>query len=770
MAARFAWAVGALFVVALPLSAQTYTVTGTVLDALTDAPLPGVTILADGAAGGATTDVDGHFALDLSSPSVVLTASFVGYQTVSETAVAGTPLTIRLRPTTTDLLPVVVTAGRSAQARSEAPIAIAAISAADLQATKPNLLAEALNRAPGVLMVDLGNEQHAMAIRQPISYKPLFLYLEDGVPIRPTGLFNHNALIEVNSAGVEQVEIVRGPGSALYGAGAIGGAVNFVTPRPASAPRASAAVRGGSYGYNRLDAQGATTVHGVGLFAAGYGARQRDGLRQHSDYDKLSLTARADGALGSTTRLTATASVNSLTTDTDGSLDSTNFFGNGLTSLQTFTNREVRAGRTALRLDHVWSTTQRTSMTAYGRANRVGQNPHYRLRVDSNDPTRATGEVNDNAFRSLGLMGQHEVQRGPVRLLVGGLGDWTPASYVAELTLVERDPTTGQFTDFTETDSLLTDYDVTLGNVAAYGQVEVEPVRRLRLVASLRYDRVRYDLDNHLPPGSFSGAADRTDTFDRLTPRAGVVYALTPERGVYANVSQGFLPPEAGELYRGVQVPTLRPAVFTSYEAGAFGRFWGGRLAVDAAVYRMDGDDEIVTVRAADGSRVDRNAGQTRHAGIEYALTVQPDDVWSVRLGGTNARHEYIEFVVDEREGREARYDGNVMDRAPTFVANAEVAARLQFVPGLRIAAEIQRVSGYWMDPENTTWYDGHTVLNARARYAGPLLRGLEVWASLLNVTDELYATTAAVSFGRKQYSPGLPRSITLGLGYRLGR
>ncbi|MEM1054811.1 MAG: TonB-dependent receptor [Bacteroidota bacterium] len=759
---------------AVPTFAQIAPVTGRVLDAQTDDPIPGVTLLADGTALGTATDLDGRFRLALPEAGT-LTASFIGYQTETRSVRPGDEVTFRLRPATTDLQPVVVAASRSAQARAETPVAIASVSAADLQATKPNLLAEALNRAPGVFMVDLGNEQHAMAIRQPFSFKPLFLYLEDGVPIRPSGLFNHNALIEVNQAGVERIEVIRGPGSALYGAGAIGGAVNFVTPSATSAPRVGASFRAGGYGYGRADLQAASTIGDVGVYASGYGARQRDGFREHSDYDKLSLTARADAPLsalfgGESTKLTATATFNQLDTDTDGSLDSTNFFGSGLTSLQTFTNREVTAGRAALRVDQVWRATQRTAVTAFGRTNSVAQNPHYRIRQSSSDPTSATGEVNDNSFNSLGLMAQHEVQRGPVRLLVGGLGDWSPASYIAEFTEITRNAETGQFTGFTRTDSLLTDYDVTLGNLAAYGQLEVEPIQRLRLVAGLRYDRVTYDLDNALPPGSFSGAEDRSDTFARLTPRLGVIYAFTPERGLYANVSQGFLPPEAGELYRGVQVPELRPAVFNSAEVGAFGRLWDGRLAFDVALYRMDGEDEIVTVRLADGSRVDRNAGQTRHEGVEYAVTFQPDPVWSLRLGGTNARHEYIDFLVDEREGRVTRYDGNRMDRAPGFIANAELAARVPFAPGLRLAAEVQRVSGYWMDPSNETRYDGHTVLNLRARYAGRALRGMEVWASLLNATDELYATNASVSFGRQRYSPGLPRALTLGVGYRIGR
>ena len=744
-------------------------VTGHVLDAQTSEPLVGVTLLASGSAAGTTTDADGRFSLALAS-ATTLTVSYIGYQTESVAAAPGDELTIQLSAATSDLQPVVVSASRTAQARAEVPVALAAISAADLQATKPNLLAEALNRAPGVLMVDLGNEQHAMAIRQPISYKPLYLYLEDGVPIRPAGLFNHNALIEVNQAGVEQIEIIRGPGSALYGAGAIGGAVNFTTSRPSTAPRAGVTVRGGSYGYGRLDAQGAGQVGDVDVFVAGYGARQRDGLREHSDYDKLSLTGRADAPLGAHTRLTATATVNHLTTDTDGSLDSLNFFTNGFSSLQTFTNREVRATRGALRLDHIWGATQRSSITAFGRTNRVGQTPHYRLRINPSDPSEASGEINDNAFRSLGLMAEHQLEAGPIRVLAGGIYDWTPASYVARFIDVDRDAETGRFLGFADSDSLLTDYEVTLGNVAAYSQLEVELVEGLRAIGSLRYDRVRYALDNALPPGSFSGAADTTNTYARFTPRVGLVYAITPERGVYANVSQGFLPPEVGELYRGVQVPTLRPSTFNSYEVGAFGRFLDGRLSLDATLYRMLGDDEIVTVRLADGSSVDRNAGQTTHEGIEYAITLRPDDVWSLRFGGTNARHTYDAFTVDLREGRETSYDGNRMDQAPGFVANGELAVQLPMVQGLRLATEAQRVSGYWMDPDNTTRYGGHTVINLRARYAGPALRGLEMWASLLNVADARYATTAAVSFGRQQYSPGLPRSLTLGLGYRIGR
>ncbi len=738
---------------------------GRVTDSATGLAVPGATVRAAGTPLGTAADADGVFALSVPPRVTALSVSAVGYarQSVSARAASGAVLDVRLVEVEADLQPVVVTAGRGEQSRAEAPVAIAALSAADLRETHPNLLSEALNRIPGVHMVDLGNEQHALAIRQPFSLKPLFLYLEDGVPIRPAGLFNHNALIEVNHADLARVEVVRGPGSALYGAGAIGGAINFLTARPTPVAEGAASVRHSGTGYSRADASASGTVGRVGLAGGGYASRQRRGVRDHSDGDKLSLSLRAETALAPGTRLTATATGNLLDTDTDGALDSLSFYSGGTTSLQTFSYRHVAAARAAVRVDRVWGSRQLTSVTVFTRANSVGQNPSYRLRPTG--PTTAAGETNVQAFTSLGVTAQHEVYPGwrGARIVAGATLDVSPSSYEARFGTATRDAQ-GRYVDYAQTDSLLTDYTVRLTNSAAFVQGEVEPLARLRLVGSLRVDRIRYGLDNALPPGAFSGAADRSDTFQRLTPRVGAVVTLAPGAGVYANLSQGFVPPEAGELYRGVQVPTLRPAVFTSREVGGFASLLGGHLAADVAVYRMDGRDEIVTVRT-DMDTQDQNAGRTRHEGLEVSLLAEPVRWASARVGAAVARHDYVAFTTDARAGRERVYDGNRIEKAPVLVANGELAVRP--LPGVRVAAEIQRVSGYWMDPENATRYDGHTVLNLRASAAPRLLRGAEVWANLLNATDARYATTASVAFGRAQYTPGLPRALTLGIGTR---
>lgn len=105
---------------------------------------------------------------------------------------------------------VFVTANRTATLRKETPVAISKITAKTINETKATAVYEIINKTPGVLMVNLGNEQHMMSIRQPMTTNAYYLYLEDGLPIRPMGIFNHNALLEINQYNLQSIEVVKG--------------------------------------------------------------------------------------------------------------------------------------------------------------------------------------------------------------------------------------------------------------------------------------------------------------------------------------------------------------------------------------------------------------------------------------------------------------------------------------------------------------------------------------------------------------------------------
>ncbi|RNI30743.1 TonB-dependent receptor [Rufibacter latericius] len=736
-----------------------FTLKGRVVDAYTKEALVGASIQLNQGSSGTTSGPDGSFTLSAKNQPESVLISYLGY-TALQLPVTGSSLLAQLQPSPHQVNQVVVSASRAAQVRTEAPVAISTISSQVLHETKATTLDQVMNKVSGVYMVNLGNEQHTMAIRQPIGYKSLFLYLEDGIPIRTSGDFNHNALIEINMAALKNIEVIRGPASSLYGSEAIGGAVNFITQAPASVPTGKIQVETSNQGYRRTDFSASGTVGKVGIYAGGYYAAQRDGIISHSDFNKLAFTLRADYRLSPRSKLVSSATLVDYKTDQTGGLDSTRFFQKEYSSPHTFTYRQVKALRVRSTLEHAWDSANHTQATLFVRRNSIGQNPFYAISDVRENPLKARGEINDDAFSSYGFIAQHRKAFLFLNasLTAGLSADYSPATYTAHFIDVDRNEE-GTYTGFTREDSLLTHYKVDLLNTAAYLQAEVSPIDRLKLTGALRYDRLDYAFDNYLPPSSFTGAPDEKNGYEQLSPKLGLTYDLGRSKGVYANYSLGFAPPQITDLYRGVQVPTLKSSDYRSYEAGGWWSFLQHQAYLDLSFYQMEGTNEIISVRLDDGTYQNQNAGRTRHRGVEYTLQYSPVEELSFRVSGTNARHWFIDYVE-----MGANYSRNEMATAPRFIGNAEVTYKPAFAKGLRLSLEWQHVGKYYMDPSNTEYYNGYDLFNVRVGYA---FRGFEAWVNAVNLSDQLYATTVdKYSYG-KSYRQGIPRTFNVGLGYQ---
>lgn len=732
---------------------------GTVVDALTKEALAGVSIrLLHVPEQGTFSAQDGSFSLSATTATDSVVVSYIGYKSLKLPVTAGKQL-ILLQPATNQLNQVIVSASREAQVRTEAPVAISAISKQVMNETKAVSLDQLLNKVSGVYMVNLGSEQHTMAIRQPIGYNSLFLYLEDGIPIRTTGDFNHNALIEINMADLKTIEVIRAPSSSLYGSEAIGGAINFITQAPSQVATTRLQAEMSNQGYRRTDFSYSNTYGKLGVYVGGYYAAQRDGFISHSDFDKLALTLRADYLLGRKSKLITSATLVDYKTDQTGGLDSTRFYSKEYSSLHTFTYRKVKALRLRTTLEHQWNAANTTQATLFLRDNAISQNPFYAIKSVADNPLKARGEVNEDAFRSYGFIGQHRKSFSFLNVqLIGGISlDYSPATYNARFIAIDRNDA-GVYTGFTETDSLLTNYAVDLLNTAAYAQFEINPTERLKVVAALRYDRLDYNFDNKLTPSAFTGAPDEQNSFNNLTPKLGLTYDFGRSIGAYVNYSVGFAPPQISDLYRGVKVPVLKPSNYTNYEAGGWLSFAQSRGYIDISVFQLKGRNEILSVRLPDGSYQNQNADKTNHRGIEYTLKYAPAEIIALRISGTNVRHWFKDYVLEGKG-----YSGNEMATAPRFMGNAEITYKPVFAKGLRLGLEWQHIGKYYMDAANTEYYNGYDLFNVRAGYT---LRGVELWLNATNITNQLYATTVdKYSYG-KSYRQGNPRIFNIGIGY----
>lgn len=732
--------------------------TGRIVDGQTSEPLPGTTVVDIRSSQGTTADASGNFKLICSNPVDSILVSLIGYQPEYINPVQS-DLIIRMQPSTASLNEVIVSANRDLQPRTEAPVAISVISRNTLTETKATQLEMVLNKVPGVYMVNLGNEQHSMSIRQPIGLKSLFLYLEDGIPIRTTGDFNHNALIEINHAALNRIEVIKGPGSSMYGSEAVGGALNFITQAPALFPTSRIQAEYGSNGYKRTDFSASSTVKKFGIFIGGYYAERNINDNEHNDFKKTAITLRADYSFSNKTRLNSSATLIRYKTDQVGGLDSAHFYGKDYKSFQRFTYRKVDALRIKISLLHDWNAKQRSSVTVYHRNSAIGQNPFYAIRNVQGNPLEARGEINDDAFTSYGSVLQHSIKLNfaAARIIGGISADISPLTYRAHFISIQRSAE-GVYTNYTATDSLLTSYNADLLNTGAYLNFEITPFKNFKAVATARYDRLDYKFDNQLESSAFTGAPDEENKFEHFTPKLGFTYDLGNDRGIYANYSVGFAPPNITELYRGVKVPVLKPSTYSNYEAGGWFSFPGKNGYVEICGYVLEGTNEIVSVRLDDGSYENQNAGKTSHKGIEAAVRYDIGKGVLIRAGGTVAEHKYETY-----EERGILYSGKKMSQAPDMISNAEITYKPEFFKGFRISAEWQHLDEYYMDPANTKQYEGFDVFNLRAGYS---IKGLEIWMNCMNITDEIYATSAEASAFGTSYRPGDLRTFNIGLGY----
>ena len=747
---------------------------GKIIDAATKEPIEGATVhcSSNNCSCGCATNASGEFEI---KPKEQCCTSFaissIGYQTLIVPAAQSLTL-INLYHGNSTMQEVVVSANREGVKRSLAPVAISSISSKVIQDAKPITVDQVLNKVSGVYMVNLGNEQHSMSIRQPMTTKSLFLYLEDGIPIRTTGLFNHNALLEINMAAVRNIEVIKGPSSSLYGSEAIGGVVNFITSAPTAITVAKLSVQGNNIGYKRAELQTSFTRGKWGFALSGYHANKQNSFIEYTDFHKTNFTGRIDYRFTNKTSLVNSITLLNYYSDMTGGIDSARFVNKSFGSNYTFTYRKVNAIRYRSTLTHNWNENSRTTTSVVYRDNNIGQNPAYSIkedyRRDANGTwigkkTLAHGEINEIGFNSYSLIVQHRQNLlWKKSVIIGGLNaDISPSGYAAQYIRVSKDTVSNVYSGYEATDSTLTHYKSDINNYAAFINFEFSPVEKLRIVTSIRYDLFHYIFDNHLQPSSFSGSPDTTNNFKRISPKIGLTYNISARAGLYANYSEGFVPPQVTEMYKGVKVPTLKPSVFYNYEIGGWAELIKGKLNADISLYKLEGTDEIISVKMDDGSSQNMNAGKTLHKGIEFGLNGNPVKNVSIRFSSAYSQHRFITFIE-----KGTSYNGHAMNGAPGWMHNAEIWYKPAIVKGLRLGIEWQKISSYYMDPLNTVKYEGYNVFHLRAGYKW---RVMELWVNVMNVTDKYYAYTSSKSNSGYNYTPAEPRNFNMGISYDFG-
>jgi outer membrane receptor for ferrienterochelin and colicins len=289
-----------------PLAGQASAAVYGVVRDTSGAPLPRAVVSAGSATQRTMTDHAGQYRLrGLPAGSLTLRVARIGYTRDSArvTLAPGdsTRVEFVLRPTSLELNPVIVTAAKRSQLLEEAVTSVAVIDEERLAARAVNTVDEAIDRAPGVQLLNGQiNIRGSTGYVQGLGARVLLLV--DGVPVNQgdRGGINWD-ILPVDQ--VERVEIVKGAGSALYGSAAFGGVVNLIKRETSTGLHFRARATGGVYAdpphpewtfREESGLQGGadlTASYGVGPFRGSFaaGARRSNGYREQDARDHWQL-------------------------------------------------------------------------------------------------------------------------------------------------------------------------------------------------------------------------------------------------------------------------------------------------------------------------------------------------------------------------------------------------------------------------------------------------------------------------------------------------
>ena len=620
-----------------------------------------------------------------------------------------------------------------------------------------------MTRVAGTWISRGSGQEHLTAIRSPVLTGPGscggFLFLENGIPIRPAGFCNVNQLFEVDTEQAQSVEVVRGPGNALYGSNALHGIINFLMPMQGNRSPGHGILELGANRFLRVQAELPASTQSPHF--AGFSISDDGGFRDDSGYRQFKLHANTtNDFLGG--KLTAAFSATGLDQETAGFIVGEDAYRDPAVN-RSNPNPEAFRDASSQRLYGIWSG----SLSRYD----LDVRPFLRHSAMEflqhflpGQPLEENGQVSAGAMTALTAMTDTATN------VIGVDLEWS------HITLTETQFEPAEGSDFlveTRPVGLHYDFDVVTRSIASYIQSDVGIAPDLTLGLGLRAEYVHYDYDNLMLDGNtrddgtpcgFGGClytrpADRTDSFFNLAPKASLNYRLAPSAAIYFNVARGFRAPQVTELYRlqsGQQTADLDSEQIDSAELGL--RHDSESLSVDLAAFVMRKQNSVF--RDAEGFNV--SGARTRHDGIEAAVDWQLTPAWALTVNGTYARHRYDFDSVAARG--ETFVSGRDVDTAPRWMGSAEIG----YNGGGRARAALQWVSmgRYFLDAENRFDYPGHELLNLRAAFDATRL--LTITARLNNIADRAIADRADYAFGDYRYFPGRGRELFVEFRYRL--
>lgn len=626
-------------------------------------------------------------------------------------------------------------------------------------------LSESLQRSPGILALNRQNYAQDVQIssrgfgaRSQFGVRGVRL-IQDGIPLTMPDGQGQPALFDLD--GMQSIEVLRGPLSALYG-NASGGIIQGFSEAAPLHPTLDSRTAIGSDNLrrSRLKYGG---KHGDLSINANISRLETDGYRDHSEAKRDMANLRLGWEIDDASSLTLL--INSLdqpeTQDplglTEAALkEDRRQFGGAAERFNT--RKSVKHEQVGLNYQRRLSNDDQLTLVVYGGERDVQQ---Y-LAFPGGDSLNSQNQVIP------GSGGVIELDRK----FGGGEFGWVretelfnlPVELAAGLTYgYQGEGRKGFVNNLGRKGELKRDEFNRVDSKEAYLISTWALTSQWSLTAGVRHSRVEFESeDDFLSDGSDdSGKVD----YQQTTPALGISYQWSPALTLYAAAGQGFETPTFQELaYRpsgsGLNFD-LQPSESRNAEVGF--KLRQGNTRVDAALFYTRVEDEIVTgVEQATTERSTfANAGRSNRHGLELAIEQQLAYNLNAYLAYTYLDAQFDEYT----DGNGNDFSGNSLPGVPRHSLYAELA----WAPdnGFSTALEAQSLSQRYATDDNQATAPGYAVFNWRAGYRQELGNwALEPFARVDNLADKEYIGSLIVNgAGSRYYEPAPERNWLVGVG-----
>ncbi|MGZ8160117.1 MAG: TonB-dependent siderophore receptor [Methylobacter sp.] len=569
-------------------------------------------------------------------------------------------------------------------------------------------------------------------------------------------------------ANVERVEVLKGPGSILYGRTEPGGLINFVTKQPLDTPYYSLSQQFGSFDLYRtnVDVTGPLTANKDLAYRFNLGYQTNNTFQEFGSEERIFVAPSLRWNISDQTTSTLKVEYSDIKENGRGMVP---LLGNRPANIPRERNlgdpwnfQEDEYTMVSLNTEHAfndaWKLRHRFNFSNYA----LTMSGRMAAGGGTGSAAPATGNVfraffaqnidgddyQHNFFNALELTGKFKTGFAKHTLLVGG--DYYRSDYRATsagFSLATRDTTnlytpvhqTGAPTIFPATVSTA---NFTLPWFGLYAQDQVELPYNFHLLGGLRYDNAETSGTSIGP----DGGPIKDSSYDQVSPRGGLVWQPIPELSAYGSYTENF--GAANNFWTDKPLP---PQTAQQWETGIKTELFDGRFSGTIAYFDLKKQNVPVQV----DPRTTLAIGEAESRGIELDLTGEILPGWNI-IGA----YAYTPFAKTLKGSTGAGMDGKRLHNAP--VNNGSLWTTYEFqrplLRGLKVGAGAQAVGQREIGYTETAQAPGYVSANLMVSKLWKV--GASRLTTQLNVDNLLDKTYTASTQSNGLSSYGAPRTF----------